>query len=182
MLLLVVSSFSCSDDDSPKVSSRAVFSSDEVADILSNEVVETTIAVDAGLNTVKNGSRVFFELNLSHTYVGDLIVEVIAPNGRTLPLLYDFGGSSELIEGEILVFNSTYTEVLMIDEETDEVLAGNYGPSLDVDFTPDWTMDTFFTDLSVAGTWTLKVTDEAGGDEGQIHGWTIRFEEDALNL
>lgn len=182
-ILLLLLTFSCDkDDDSVSVSPRVEVSSNVVLDILDNQTVESTISLDSNLGTFKDATKVAFELNLSHDYVGDLLVEVIAPNGRVLPLIYDFGSSNNLLEDNILVFNSTYTDTLAFDEEAGVTLAGNYAPSLYEGYTPDWTMSTFFTDLSAGGIWTLRVTDEAGGDEGQIHGWTIRIEEGGLNL
>ncbi len=89
------------------------------------------------------------DVNLTHTYKGDLTVDVISPGGVTVRLHNRTGSSDDNI-------------VATYDDEGGTVPDG---PGLLADF----------VDTSVGGTWTLRVQDHAGGDTGTLNSWALRM-------
>lgn len=88
------------------------------------------------------------DIDITHSYVGDLIVELQSPGGTTVRLHNRTGGSANDI-------------VQRYDD------AGNPpdGPGLLSDF-----------DFSQSvGVWTLRVTDAAAQDTGTLNGWALRI-------
>ena len=85
-------------------------------------------------------------IDLTHTYIGDLVVDLVAPSG-TRVLLHNRGGGSQ------------------------SDIVGTYG----VDLTPAQPLSAFIGEMS-AGTWTLEVTDDALGDGGTLNAWTLEID------
>ncbi|MCK4680568.1 proprotein convertase P-domain-containing protein, partial [bacterium] len=85
-------------------------------------------------------------VNITHTYIGDLIVEVTSPEGTTVRLHNRTGSSSDNIVG-------WYDTDLAVD-----------GPGALADF----------ADESCMGDWTLWVSDNAGVDTGTINEWCVK--------
>jgi len=54
-------------------------------------------------NTGRKIQQIEVEVNISHTYISDLIVELVAPSGQSITLHNRFGGSSDNIEA---IFNT----------------------------------------------------------------------------
>jgi len=84
-------------------------------------------------------------VDVSHTFIGDLTLELTSPQG-TAVLLHDRTGSG-----------------------TDDIV-GTYG----VDLSPAESL-TAFQDEPDAGSWTLRVSDLAGGDTGTLNGWSLEI-------
>jgi len=84
-------------------------------------------------------------INITHTYIGDLIVEVTSPEGTTVRLHNRSGGSADNIIG-------WYDSELTVD-----------GPGALTDFTGE----------STVGEWTLWVSDNAGADLGTLNEWCV---------
>ena len=76
-------------------------------------------------------------VDISHTYIGDLKIDLIAPDGTT---------------------------------ETVHNREGDSTDDIDKTYTPD------FAGVSIAGDWTLRVHDGAGGDAGTLNGWTLTID------
>jgi len=87
------------------------------------------------------------DVNITHTYRGDLTVELISPGGVTVRLHNRTGSSADDI-------------ITTYDDEGGTVPDG---PGLLADFV---------NSLS-AGTWTLRVQDHAGGDTGTLNSWAL---------
>ncbi len=87
------------------------------------------------------------ELDITHTYIGDLTVSLTSPEGTMVTLHNRSGGSSANIQ-------QTYD-----DEGT---APDGPGALSDFDFE------------SPMGTWTLTVTDSAGGDTGTLNAWSVK--------
>jgi subtilisin-like proprotein convertase family protein len=85
-------------------------------------------------------------VNITHTYVGDLIVEVTSPEGTTVRLHNRSGGSANDLIG-------WYDSELEVD-----------GPGALLDFTGE----------SCLGEWTLWVSDNAGADLGTLNEWCVQ--------
>jgi subtilisin-like proprotein convertase family protein len=86
-------------------------------------------------------------VNLTHTYRGDLIIELTSPEGTTVRLHDRTGGTAEDI-------------VTWYDAETDPD-----GPGTMADFSGE----------SCQGSWELWVSDQAGSDLGTLHKWGLRL-------
>ncbi|MFH1502444.1 MAG: proprotein convertase P-domain-containing protein, partial [Candidatus Eisenbacteria bacterium] len=84
-------------------------------------------------------------LNLTHTYIGDLIVEVTSPEGTTVRLHSQTGSGSDNIIGWY-----------------DSELAVN-GPGALADFAGE----------SSAGEWEIWVSDNVGADTGVLNTWCV---------
>jgi subtilisin-like proprotein convertase family protein len=87
------------------------------------------------------------ELDITHTYIGDLTVTLTSPEGTMVTLHNRSGGSSANIQ-------QTY------DDEG--ITPDGPGALSDFDFE------------SPLGTWTLTVTDSAGGDTGTLNAWSVK--------
>jgi len=85
-------------------------------------------------------------VNIPHTYVGDLIVEITSPEGTTVRLHNRTGGSANDLIG-------WYDSELGVD-----------GPGSLVDF----------ADESTVGEWELWVSDNAGADVGTVVDWCVQ--------
>jgi subtilisin-like proprotein convertase family protein len=84
-------------------------------------------------------------VNITHTYIGDLIVEVTSPGGTTVRLHSMSGGSA------------------------DDII-GTYG--LDLPVAGPGSLDDFIGELS-QGNWTLWVSDNIWGDVGTLNEWCV---------
>jgi subtilisin-like proprotein convertase family protein len=85
-------------------------------------------------------------VNLTHTYIGDLIVELESPEGTTVRLHDETGSSDDNIVG-------WYEADLVVD-----------GPGSLSDFAGE----------SSAGEWQIWVSDNVGADTGVLHTWCVR--------
>jgi len=85
-------------------------------------------------------------IDIAHTYIEDLIVEVTSPEGTTVRLHDRTGGSANGIIG-------WYDTDLTVD-----------GPGALLDFVGE----------STVGEWTLWVSDNAGADLGTVNEWCVR--------
>lgn len=111
--------------------------------------------------TATGVSAVEVFLSVQHTYVGDLVVTLTAPNGQTRNLLNRHGGTRENIltffndgfgeDGSSTVYRAPWAYLKPIEA------MGNFGG------TP------------AQGNWVLKVSDNAGADTGWVQGWGLRF-------
>jgi len=88
------------------------------------------------------------EINLSHTYIGDLQLDLQSPNGTVVTLHNNTGGSANDIM-------KTYSDGTVNPD----------GPGVLADFIGE----------SVGGNWTLTIVDSAGGDSGTLNNWALRI-------
>jgi subtilisin-like proprotein convertase family protein len=96
-------------------------------------------------------TEVDVDVNLTHTYIGDLIVELRNPFGTTVRLHNLSGGSADNI-------------ITTFDDLTPPDGPGSMAA---------------FTGVSAAGNWTLFISDNAGQDVGTLNSWTLRFRSPA---
>jgi subtilisin-like proprotein convertase family protein len=85
-------------------------------------------------------------IDLTHTYIGDLLVELISPTGTHVRLHDHTGGS----QNDII---------------------GTYG----VDLSPFESLSAFSGEMS-SGSWTLEVLDDAAGDDGVLNAWSLEID------
>ena len=101
-------------------------------------------------------------LNIDHTYVSDLIVYLISPNGTRVELFSGVGGDGVNFEGTILDDDA---DILIKDGEAP--FTGSYRPEGSL-------MDFFGSNPH--GIWQLEVEDSASDDEGYLASWGLIIE------
>jgi len=97
------------------------------------------------VNSLPQGRRVLVQVDLTHTYRGDLVVELISPSGQTVVLHNRSGGSLDHLQG---TFGS--------DLSSSQSLAG-------------------LSRETKTGSWKLRVTDKASVDVGVLKKWSVIF-------
>lgn len=112
--------------------------------------------------TINSNTVVSVQINITHTYDGDLLIQLIAPSGNAINLSNRRGGSGNN-------FNNT----LFIASAATAIASGS------APFAGSYRPDGPFTSLTgnANGTWTLKVTDQAGTDVGTINSWTLTLND-----
>jgi subtilisin-like proprotein convertase family protein len=100
-------------------------------------------------------------LNLEHTFMGDLSITVIAPDGTPVTLSNRNGG------GGNNMLNTTFS-----DNGTTDITDGS--PPYGGTFTPEDALSTF-NGISSIGDWTLQIVDNANADEGTLLDWSLRL-------
>ena len=114
------------------------------------------------------------DLDISHTWVGDVIVTIQSPAGTTAIVIDQPGVPAS-------TFGCSGDDILasMDDEATDPVEdecdAGV--PTINGSFIPNNPLSVFDGE-STLGDWILTVSDNAGGDTGTINTWGITYEYD----
>jgi len=100
-------------------------------------------------------------LSVAHTFVGDLIVTLEAPNGQVRTLTNRNGSTGD---GILTFFNDGFS--------LDATSTTYFAPWA---FLKPIELMGNFGGANTAGQWTLKVSDNAGIDLGVLQGWGLRF-------
>lgn len=95
-----------------------------------------------------NISEISIQVNITHTFIGDLIIELHSPNGTSVILHNHSGGSDENIIAHY-----------EIDTPCDDGINDMSS----------------YAGESVTGNWVLFVADEAGADTGTLNSWTLHI-------
>ncbi len=148
----------------------------------------STIAVPAGGVVSVNNVSVTFGTGAgptgAHTWVGDLVVRLTAPNGDDVHLFSRpgaasptaFGNTGDMSGGPYVFVNSGGGDFLPASAIT-PVPTGTYNRSTNNPLAPPTPNDpdTFgiFAGDPSGGNWTLTVEDWAGGDSGGIASWSL---------
>lgn len=107
-------------------------------------------------------------LNLTHTYMQDLDIQLMAPGGNVVGLLSDIGTSTpgsqttmdlKLDDGAAIPSSFTIVQGLVNKPELAYRLR-------------------WFKGQPAGGTWTLIVRDDSSGDGGNLLGWSLEIVED----
>jgi subtilisin-like proprotein convertase family protein len=109
-------------------------------------------------------------LDITHTYVGDLVFTL--SNGSTTVTLLDrpgvpagtFGNSDNL-DG-VYTFSDLGSGQISETTGTGLIAPGIYNSANPL---------SAFAGANTAGTWTLLISDDAGGDLGTLNGWSLDF-------
>ena len=128
----------------PSVTGRIEVKSSPNMDIPDNDPAGISDSISVAEDGAVKGLTV--DLDLKHTYVGDLTVSLSAPDGTTVNLHKRSGGGSDDLNGR-------FGDGL----EAAESLAA-------------------FNGLAAKGDWTLKVVDSAGRDVGNLVSWGINID------
>lgn len=129
-------------------------------------------------------SQITVSLNITHTFPDDIDAMLVGPQGQTVFLMSDCGGSTD-VSNLILTFTSAGGSPL---PDNGPLTTGTYAPS---DYPPS-NDDTFyagpapvappgpyptsfaaFLGTDPNGAWRLYVKDDSLGDSGVLNGWTL---------
>jgi subtilisin-like proprotein convertase family protein len=99
--------------------------------------------------------------NLSHTWVGDLVLDITAPDGTRVVLAEHPGGPDNS--------GNNFTNTIFDDEASTNISAG--APPYTGSFKPQNDQLSRFDGKQQQGTWTLRVRDLFAGDTGTINDW-----------
>jgi len=104
-------------------------------------------------------------IDVTHTFDADLDMFLISPSGTSVELSTDNGGGG-----------NDFTGTTFDDEATNPVTGGS--APFSGSFQPEGSLSDFDGE-SVAGVWTLEITDDAGGDVGTLNSVSITIESDS---
>ncbi len=131
------------------------------------------ITVDSTL-TVPGNPRIDqlrVNINLTHTFMSDLDVELVSPDGSTIGLFSDIGPS---VAGAATM-NLTLDDDAAIPPSFTVVDGMVYQPELA--YRLGWRAGS-----NAGGTWTLRIRDDATGDGGTLNGWSLEICENPQPL
>ena len=122
-----------------------------------------TVAEDITLTDLEVG------VEIDHTWVGDVFISLTSPGGTTVTLLDRPG-----VPGSTFGCSDNDMDVVFSD-------AASVNPETTCNATTPWLTGpvlpasplSAFDGESTVGTWTLTVSDNAGGDTGQIVNWSL---------
>jgi subtilisin-like proprotein convertase family protein len=129
--------------------------------ILSNTTITNALTV-SGLPDHATITKAVVALNIDHTYDADLDIFLIDPDGNRAELTTDNGGNGDNFFGTVF------------DDDATTPIAGltNTSAPFNGVFKPEGTLSSLYDGL-VNGDWTLEVTDDAGGDTGNLRSWSL---------
>ena len=124
-----------------------------------------------------------FFINFEHSFMGDLTISFICPNGQSIAVHQQGGGGTFLGEpvdndGTPLAQGLGY-DYFWSPDATNGTWADESGggtlPSGTYDSAQPWTL---LEGCPLNGTWTVEICDSWGSDNGFIFDWTINFDPD----
>jgi subtilisin-like proprotein convertase family protein len=122
---------------------------------------KVTFSVDGTDCSATEGSTT---VGIDHTFVGDLVGTITAPDGSTATLFDRNGsGGNNLCQ---VVFDDSATEPFANVESTDAPFTGTWQPETPL---------SALLGSSVDGDWTFNVSDNAGADTGSIRAFSLHI-------
>jgi uncharacterized repeat protein (TIGR01451 family) len=141
-------------------SSTANFSDAPGSNITTGSPVNATLAVSVTDTFLWD---LDLTINLTHTFAGDLDITLTSPGGTTVVVTTDNGGGADNVFAGTLFDDDAGVPV------SDEAYANNVTSSpLQIEAALAG-----FIGEDPNGTWTLNVTDDAGGDDGTLVDWSL---------
>ncbi len=111
-------------------------------------------------------------LDITHTWIGDLAVTLTAPDGTTMAAIMDRPGVPATVVG---CNNADPAINIDLDDEAVDTVEDSCPEPYVGSFIPNEALSAF-NGISTLGTWTLEITDSAAGDTGTLNGWTLNYE------
>ena len=137
-----------------------------VIEDLSTSVSSLTVS---GLPTTPiTGSKILVKVNLVHTYNGDLVIRLKAPNGANILLAQNLGGGTDNYTNTVFSSNAPSSIVTAVGPFT-----GTFQPQGLADFNA--------LSTNPNGVWQLLVADTITGDTGFLNSFSIEFLPENLN-
>lgn len=141
------------------------FATTTPVDILDNTEVFSPIVVSGA---PAQRSEILVEIDIEHTFVSDLDIILIAPDGTEVLLATAVGGNG-----------NNFVDTVFDDEAAISIVDGS--APFTGSFRPQEPLSGLLA-TNPEGTWQLSVEDFASFDEGQILGWSITFNDSEPNL
>ncbi|MBK8180537.1 MAG: proprotein convertase P-domain-containing protein [Planctomycetes bacterium] len=113
------------------------------------------------------GTQLFdvdLHVNITHTWNGDLLIELTSPAGTVVTISNSNGA------GEVDIFAGT----LFDDQSLNSVVSYPYTSGVAVpDLQPEQSLNDTLRGENPNGSWTLSITDQAGLDVGTLNSWSL---------
>ena len=136
-------------------------STDTPIDIPDNNLTGITSIINVPDANAVDINDINVTLNITHTWVGDLTLTLISPNGTNVILSNGNGGSG-----------NNYTNTVFDDDASNTISSGS-APFTGL-FIPDEALS-ILNGVFSSGDWSLLVVDDAEYDTGSIDSWNIYF-------
>jgi subtilisin-like proprotein convertase family protein len=130
--------------------------------------VATGITSTVGINSSKPVGKVTVKVNITHTWVGDLVIKLISPQGTAVTLASRPGSSGN---------NGDNLKDIVFDDAAATPIANL--PVGQTDYTGSYRPDTPLSALNgqaINGTWKLVVADVASQDTGTLNSWSLNIQ------
>lgn len=151
----------------PGVGPITTFNNNTQYNIPDNNItgINSTIQVNNASN-IQASEIISITVNIQHTYVGDLVLQLKAPNNSSVMLCNRRGGSGDNFTNTVFSMNGT----MPINQIT----------SANAPFTGTYVPEQSFSNFTgpANGTWTLNVSDRQSGDIGKLLNWSITLQVD----
>lgn len=136
---------------------------------LGTPVAQTIINVPN--STLIDGMTV--TVDMTHTYVQDLILQLLHPDGATFINLWGQECASENFNNTVITFDDAAPAYVCPGGDTTDILSGTYAPSDPL---------STFDGLDAQGDWILFVADTFAGDVGQLNDLTVSICSEQLSV
>lgn len=148
-------------------------------------VIMNTITVPIS-GTIVDPSKVTINISVNAPWLGDVVVELVSPQGEAITLIRRLGAttnsscgdSSSFIAANTLSFNSANNSPINVATPLfgEPIPPGNYAPSYGTALFPKHhpgLMSTFLNDKALNGEWRLYIYDYGLGEVSNIQSWQI---------
>ena len=127
---------------------------------------------------VSSPTDIFVEINLTHTYLGDLLINLVSPSGQIINLYNLQNGGSDNMTNTVFTSKNTYPNINGASSPHTGTFYWNAGIGLGD--APNVSTVSNLTDLlaglPTTGDWHLVIEDYYGGDTGNLINFSIFFE------
>jgi len=144
---------------------NAYHSTDVPKSISDNATVESTLVVPGNFAI---GDVNVANFRIQHTYDGDLTANLVSPSNTAIELFSSVGSSGDNFDGT------------RFDDSAGQSIVNGTAPFAGT-YRPEGTLSSL-NGQPGNGTWRLRVADNAGGDEGQLLGWSLEICTTPLTL
>lgn len=145
-------------------------STDVTGKVLSSTVsnpVESIVTV-SGVPENHEISLLKVKLSITHTYVADLDIYLVDPGGNEVELTTDNGSGG-----------NNFTNTVFVQSAASSITSvTSANAPFTGDYRPEGNLESLYQN-SANGSWTLRITDDAGGDEGTLDAWTLTLESES---
>ncbi|HTN18518.1 MAG TPA: T9SS type A sorting domain-containing protein [Chitinophagaceae bacterium] len=138
--------------------------------------------------TIGTPSDVTINISFIHDFVGDIRVELVAPDASSCILMNHIGAavcegaSGNLVAANVLSFNAAYVTSIPATADPGVVPGGNYAPTGSTAFPAVGNLSTFLSGKTVSGSWSIRAIDNYNSFTGTISSWNMVFGATALPL
>lgn len=148
-----------------------VFTNNTPVSIVDNTVVSSTIAV-AGAPTTLYNLKMF--TNITHTFGGDMDITLTSPAGTVVTVSSDnSGGSDNTFAGTLWDDDANPSGVNPYTSNNGMVTDNLYTNLVAAaTLTPEEPFAAFIGE-NPNGIWTIRISDDAGGDAGALNNWSL---------